>query len=930
MKRIVIYWIVAVSALVAASAAFHFSASNTGKPAGIDRSALSNRLAKAKASTRAEKKAAKARKNKGRQEHWFRLLRDPETNAVPKNIRERELEFARQLPTREGLGKRRQDQITEIRTWKEAGPIDVGGRVRALALDPRNTSIILAGGVNGGMWRSTNNGSSWTMRTPVSENLSTIAVAQDPTNRNTWYYAMGEYLGSDSDRGFLAYFFGSGLFKSTDNGVTWNYLAKADTKFPVTWDSDFHYTTDIKVSPLNGNVFLGSVGSGLLRSTDGASSFTGVLGNGLNDHEFVEFDIAPSGRIAAALSLGFSEAPATTPGIYVSDNSGNQWTNITPASFPDTAGRALVRFAPSNANILYAIVNAGPVTEDRDSVLFYKFTRSNEGVWTSENRTANLPRFGGAAGDMLTQFNYNMTLAVKPDDPDFVIIGFTNLYRSKDGFATKVTSKLAGWIGGYTNTSNSFNLYPNHHPDQHAFLFDPFSPLKAWSAHDGGLSYTDDISATPVVWTSKNNGFNVTQFYTVAQKAEAGNNELVGGTQDNGSPYFEFDGSTTLPSVDVSSGDGSYAHYGSRYLYTSSQLGWIDQYDITTDNWSYSIHPDNASGDQLFIHPFAVNPNNDSEMVYPDGRTLWVNSTLDLSNKQTGWNRFTPTTTVVPNNYVFTALAYTTVPAGTVYAAAYRENSAPRLVVFNTQTKTFTQKTITGAPSGGYPHAIAVNPADGNELLVVFSNYNVASVFHSTDGGTTFTSLEGNLAGTTANPGPSVRSAGIIRRTDGTKEYFVGTSVGLCATTVLNGNSTVWARESDSGIGTAIVEALSARNADGRIAAATHGRGIFVGNVSTGTASEREQFAETFQLLPAYPNPFNPGTTVSVILPGDSRLTVTVVDLNGRVIATLADGNTPHGTHRFAFNAPALSSGVYIVRAQSAFGTVSQKITLVK
>ena len=90
--------------------------------------------------------------------------------------------------------------------WKEAGPIDVGGRTRALAVDVTNPNTILAGGVSGGMWKSTDKGATWQMKSTTSQVLSVTSLAQDPRpgNTNTWYYASGEYRGSANDRGRTA------------------------------------------------------------------------------------------------------------------------------------------------------------------------------------------------------------------------------------------------------------------------------------------------------------------------------------------------------------------------------------------------------------------------------------------------------------------------------------------------------------------------------------------------------------------------------------------------------------------------------------------------------------------------------------------------------------------------------------------------------
>ena len=92
---------------------------------------------------------------------------------------------------------------------------------------------------------------------------------------------------------------------------------------------------------------------------------------------------------------------------------------------------------------------------------------------------------------VITQGNYNMALAVKPDDPEIVLIGATTLFRSRDGFATPADT-YDNLIGGYLDAPPAWR-YPNLHVDIHAFFFDPQDPDRIWVGTDGGLSYATDI-----------------------------------------------------------------------------------------------------------------------------------------------------------------------------------------------------------------------------------------------------------------------------------------------------------------------------------------------------------------------------------------------------------------------------------------------------
>jgi hypothetical protein len=866
--------------------------------------------------------------NEGREEYFFTMLRDPASNRVPERIREKELAFASGLPLREAVRKDRFGRLTANLAWKEAGPDDVGGRTRALGIDKRNNRIIIAAGVSGGIWRSIDGGQSWSKRTARDINLSISCLTQDPLNPDVWYAGMGEYSGSSARaRGGNASYFGSGLFKSSDNGSTWNFIAGDNTSFPVRWSSLFGFTNSIQVSPHDGKLYLAANAQGLHASADGGLSFEPVFATQTNAHRWTEFAFATDGRLAVSLGSGFVEPGQMelSPGIYMRDNVNSTFQSITPADFPANAERTMLAFAPSNPAVLFALVYDG-----NDQVSLFKFTRSGS-VWNAENRTANLPDFGTTASRLNAQGGYNMILAIKPDDENVVLFGLTNLHRSFNGFSTKAprtnTGRQSAWIGGYRNgASTGFSLYPNHHPDQHALVFDPVNASVLWSGHDGGLSRTSDITASPVLWESMNNGYNVTQFYTVAIPADT-SPEIMGGTQDNGTPYFTFDGTLASESQDISSGDGSYAHFGTRFLYVSTQNGNVDQYNIADKDWN-QVNPASAAG-QFFIHPFSVVPGNDAQMVYPAGKTIWYNKTLDDPDKQAGWLSIELPEAEAPGSYRLAAVK--AAASNRIYLAAFRSDAPPKLVVLDISgaSPTIAVRSIGAVPNGAFPHDIAVHPENPDELLVVFANYNISGVWHSINAGQTFTEIEGNLMGNSTLPGPSIRAAAIVR-TSQTTEYYLGTSTGLYAATELSGMATVWKREGNSVIGTSIVTALAARQSDGRIVAATHGRGMFTGDINVSVDAENSAPVASLALEQNFPNPFNPSTTIAFSVPATSHVTITVFDVNGRKVAELVNRVVAAGRHQQAFNASHLASGTYYYQLVSNGETITRKFALIK
>ena len=132
-----------------------------------------------------------------------------------------------------------------------------------------------------------------------------------------------------------------------------------------------------------------------------------------------------------------------------------------------------------------------------------------------------------------------------------------------------------------------------------------------------------------------------------------------------------------------------------------------------------------------------------------------------------------------------------------------------------------------------YVGCIAVDPRDASRLLVVYPNYELLSIFLSTDGGQSWTPVAGNLEehrdGTGA--GPSVRWAATLYVHD-RPVYFAATSAGLFSATRLDGMNTVWVQEGAGTIGSVVVDMVDARHSDGYVAVGTHGNGVYTATVT--------------------------------------------------------------------------------------------------
>ncbi|WP_299463175.1 IPT/TIG domain-containing protein [uncultured Microscilla sp.] len=781
---------------------------------------------------------------KERVEYERAMLVDPKTGKIPDRIYQKSIEFI--YSPKSKLQPQHQKFTTSITgisgaKWAQRGPHNVGGRTRALAIDQANEQVILAGGASGGMWRSDNGGASWSKVTGASQNHSVTAIAQDPQNPATWYYTAGEGAGNSASASFSAPFVGNGVYKSTDNGLTWVLLTntasganEGDNPFRITWN--------VKVHPTNGDVYVANARrysngqSGIWRSTDGGANWNLVLdGDGAG---YTDIAITADGVFYATIA----SSGGTNKGIYRSTD-GTNWVSINPGFLPGSYARIVLDVAPSNNNVVYFFAAAGTTANGHS---FYKYTYTagegngdgslkNGGVW--EDRSAQLPTGDGSTDGGLLQENYNQYVKVKPDNENIVFIGSTNLYRSTDGFAT--TGNTA-WIGGYHKT-NFF--YPEHHPDNHSLVFFPSDAKKMISGHDGGVSITTDNLATggdhPVVWTYLNNGYYTTQIYGMDIDAKtAGDPRLSAGFQDNGKwTTHSFSGTSPWKQENFF-GDGGYTAIvpGKDIRFFSNQNGHMFRVtgnDPENPTSAVYLRPQ-SFGSFLFVTPYVLDPNNSNIMYYLVGPTVYRNTNILYTNSINNWENLA---TASAGGAITAINVSEENPRHRIY---YGTNNGKVFRMDNADSGDPIQVDIwtgKGLPADAYVSNVAVDPTNGDNVFVVFSNYGVQSVYYSTDAGDTWTAVSGNLE---ENPdgtgnGPSTRWLTVHVKADGSKIYLLGTSVGLYATNALNGMNTQWVQEGASTIGNVPVVMIKSRRSDGLVALGTHGTGLFSGYIGAST-----------------------------------------------------------------------------------------------
>jgi Secretion system C-terminal sorting domain len=880
-----------------------------------------------------------------RMEFERQMLADPRTGMIPDNIREKELAFAKNLPNADNIKLLKGNNVSVL-TWNQRGPINRGGRTRALGIDIRTQTApsitIIAAGASGGIFKSTDNGTTWVNKLSPDSIHSATCIAQDTRSgfEDTWYIGTGERGSNLIGGGYnssATLFLGDGIYKSIDNGEHWTLLPSTSNSHPEQYSQAFDFVFDITVNKATGSVFAAASNT-IQRSTDGGATWSAVRGT-LANNAYTDVQSTSTGVVYATLQSGVANA-----GLWRSIDDGTTWTSITPSTWPVSFGRTVMGIAPNNENVVYFWTFTGSGTT-KTQLWKYSYPGSGNGAgdanWT--NLTANLPAPTGSVAGIDVQSAYDMVVRVKPDDSLFVVIGGTNLYRSTDGFATPVSpTGSTGWIGGYA-VANNVSQYANHHPDQHALVFLNSDPKVLYSGHDGGLSKTTDVTASSVTWSNLNNGYVTSQFYSIAiDRVSVNSNIIAGGMQDNGN-YLTFSNNYNTNWIDWGhGGDGGFSAVadGNAAIYLEWQNGHLfrQTYDnngnLLTDN---SIVP-SYSGSFAFINPFILDPNNNSIMYFAQG-----DSALRSNNVSSGtptWSALTNATSDSTNDYI-TAVAVSKNIANRLYVGSSKgtvlriDNANIGNPAATNLTSALNSAHVTAGTStlGGYVNCIYVDPNNANNVIVVYSNYKVISLFNSTDGGTSWVNISGNLEQNAdgSGSGPSVRWIDAIT-TGGVTTYYAATSTGLYSTNnISNGPTTQWALEGASTIGNVVCPMVAARSSDGLVVVATHGSGVFSANQTVvGVESNNSVIPTSFTLSQNYPNPFNPTTKINFTLPSPNNVKITVYDITGKRIADLLNQQLDAGSHTVDFNAANLASGTYIYRIQAGNFVEAKKMVLLK
>jgi photosystem II stability/assembly factor-like uncharacterized protein len=501
--------------------------------------------------------------------------------------------------------------------WRNVGPTR-GGRANAVVGDPVNKFTFYFGGVNGGVWRTTNGGQSWSNITDGKSDISSVgAIAIAPSDPNVVYIGTGEsQLREDLT-------FGTGVYRSTDAGATWTRLGLPDS----------HQVADIVVDPRDpdrayvaamGHAFGPNAERGVFRTTDGGKTWKKILfindSTGAND-----LTIDPSNpRILYASMYKFQRTPWSMisgggrSGIWKTVDGGDSWTELTfrPGIPKKPLGKIGIDVSPANPRRIYASIEAPD---------------SSGGIFRSDDAGDTWDRMNTDARFWVRSWYYSQVTA-DPQNENTVYVMNLGVLRSIDGGKT-------------------FSRVRVPHGDTHAMWIDPKDSKRMINSNDGGGTISFDAGAT---WSSIYNQ-PTAQFYHV--------------TTDNQFPYRIYGAQQDNSAVSIASrsddgliGERDYysvagcenatvavdprnplVTYGGCYMGAFSRYdhGRRQERDISVglrnyDGWGAGEVPERFQ----WTFPVLVSPH-DPQTLYVASQHVWR-----TQNEGASWEKISPDLTV--------------------------------------------------------------------------------------------------------------------------------------------------------------------------------------------------------------------------------------------------------------------------------------------
>jgi len=383
-------------------------------------------------------------------------------------------------------------------TWTAVGPMGPmagsaggqllkSGRINFVTIHPAGSNTLFVGAPAGGLWKSTNGGTSWTTNTDLLQVIGCSDLVIDPTNPNIMYLATG-----DGDAGDT---YSIGVLKSTDGGLTWVATGMVWTV------NQGRLIRKLIIDPTNTQIVMAATNIGIYRTTNGGTSWTQVNTSTTHDLEFM---------------------PGNTNTVYaggatfrISTNNGVTWTQVS-AGIPTTGvNRMAVAVTPANPNYVYVLAGASSNSGFQG---FYRSTNSATSFSTMAT-SPNLLGWSSTGSDTGGQSWYDLCIAASPLNQDEVVVGGVNVWRTTNGGSA--WSLYGHWTGSGA---------PFTHADHHDLEYDAAGTL--FNTNDGTV-----YRRTATNWTEISGTMNISQIYKIGTSALTANFWLTG-HQDNGTSWW--------------------------------------------------------------------------------------------------------------------------------------------------------------------------------------------------------------------------------------------------------------------------------------------------------------------------------------------------------------------------------------------------------
>lgn len=439
------------------------------------------------------------------------------------------------------------------------------GRVNCMAFMPGDNNTIFIGTACGGIWKSTNGGTTWTvLNTDQLPSLSITSICIEQTLPNTIYIATGDNftgfpIGSILKQGHYS----AGVFKSTDGGLSWQPAGMSAQQ------ANQFVPQQMIIDPVAPQTLLIAGNTGIWRTINGGNNWTMVrAGN------FFSVEFKPLDHNVVYATDGF--------GLWRSTDNGVSWS-FRGGGYPNAAtDRVSLAVTPANADYVYLWGKTAG------------FKRSVDGGNTIDATVLANPE------SIALPYGYvDRAIGVSNTNKDIIIVGGLTTAKTINGGINVGTP----WV---TTSEYVNHLAPNYfHVDIKKIVYEPGSGTRLYALHDGGIAFSADNGAT---WTDKSSGLQIAEIYKIANSHTSADTVYYG-AQDIGTNRWD----ATNTSVNLlDPGDGFQCLVDPNnpmIIFTSKQLGNVLK-SINGGQNFVSASP----GQMLWNCPIKMNPLNSQTM----------------------------------------------------------------------------------------------------------------------------------------------------------------------------------------------------------------------------------------------------------------------------------------------------------------------------